>query len=151
MSDTIQRIDSRRLGDVPTAEVYRYEDADILINECIQIESDGVIERPGNAIVLSQSQLQTFIDIVQDSSSPQSDPHVETITADTEWELGPDQLGSMAVFTRQMDPECSAESPDNKETQFCFTGDGEYTDHCQLSLPQAQDLYEYLVESGYNE
>lgn len=136
MSDESERIDERNIGSSVKAQVLRYADNDIVLHDSEQVDSG--YENDHGSVVLSWNQVQEFTTVVEESSVAHGENRVENIEVGKEWILGNDQSGATAVFERNMEP----------EFYFALDSGGGV---CLLTTSQAQDFYEYLVETGYSD
>lgn len=136
MSDKSTCISERMIGSSVQAHVLRYGDNDILIHDSEQVK-EGYENKQGS-VVLSWNQLEEFTTIVEQSSHSHAKNRVENIEVGKEWVLGNDEFGMTAIFERNMVPEFYFEVGDE---------DGV----CLLTTSQAQDFYEFLVETGYDD
>lgn len=132
-------IDAHCLGDTVEATVHRYSDGDILLFDSAKTESPTASSHGTGVVILAASQAIGFVRLVRRYRplSAEADAHVDHLPLESRCSLGVDQLGEEVVVERPHTSEFHIGSPDRRQA-------------CCLSTDQAQDLFAYLVDSGYD-
>lgn len=137
-TDATERVDKTRLDD--SAEVIRYRNSVLTVHDASQVESDHSTDH--GTIALSWEKVQTLTKIVQKASGDSTDNTVGNIDIGEQFNLGNNHTGANAVFERRMESEFSLSAGDN-------TSDD--SDLCVLTLSETQELYDYAVQTGYDD